>query len=92
MAGRLLKKGSPHTGINVCNPRHASKILANDADRGVTAFMSLAPGVHEDKNGQVHVPQLNAGFLGVMFGGTIADAMGMAGKDLNEVVASVVAR
>jgi len=30
--------------------------------------------------------------LGMMFGGTIADVMGMAGKDLDEVVASVVAK
>ena len=30
--------------------------------------------------------------LGMMFGGTIADVMGMAGNDLNEVVASVAAK
>jgi len=78
--------------VNVCNPRYASKILANAADRGVTAFMPLALGVYEDKKGQVYVSQLNVGLMGMMFGGTIADVMGMAGKDLNEVVASVKAR
>ena len=70
----------------------ASKILANDADRGVTAFMPLAIGVYEDKKGQVYVSQLNVGLLGMMFGGTIADVMGAAGKDLNEVVSSVAAK
>ncbi len=78
--------------INVCNPRYASKILSNDADRGVTAFMPLALGVYEDKKGQVFVSQLNVGLMGKMFGGTIAEVMGMAGKDLDEVVASVVAK
>jgi uncharacterized protein (DUF302 family) len=78
--------------MNICNPRYASKILANDADRGVTAFMPLAFGVYEDKSGQVYVSQLNVGLLGMMFGGTIADVMGMAGKDLTEVVSSVAAR
>lgn len=78
--------------MNVCNPRYASKILADDANRGVAAFMPLAIGVYEDKKGQVYVSQLNVGLMGMMFGGTIADVMGGAGKDLNEVVASVVAK
>lgn len=78
--------------VTICNPRYASKILANDADRGVTAFMPLGLGVYEDKQGQVFVSQLNVGLLGMMFGGTIAEVMGMAGNDLNEVVASVAVR
>lgn len=78
--------------ITICNPRYASKILANDADRGVTAFMPLGLGVYEDKQGQVYVTQLNVGLLGMMFGGTIAEVMGMAGNDLTGVVAAVAAR
>lgn len=76
--------------VSICNPRYASKILANDVDRGVTAFMPLGLGVYEDKQGHVYVSQLNVGLLGMMFGGTIADVMGMAGTDLKEVVAAVV--
>jgi uncharacterized protein (DUF302 family) len=75
--------------VTICNPRYASKILANEVDRGVTAFMPLGIGVYEDKQGQVYVSQLNVGLLGMMFGGTISDVMGMAGKDINEVIASV---
>ena len=86
--GTIERVGS----INICNPRYAAKILANDTDRGATAFMPLALGVYEDKKGQVYVSQLNVGLVGMMFGGTIADVMGIAGKDLNEVVASVAAK
>lgn len=78
--------------VNICNPRYASRILANDADRGVTAFMPLAIGVYEDKKGQVYVSQLNVGLLGMMFGGTIAEVMGSAGKDINEAVGSVIGK
>jgi len=78
--------------VTICNPRYASKILANDADRGVTAFMPLGIGVYEDKQGNVYVSQLNVGLLGMMFGGTISDVMGTAGKDINEVVASVTSK
>jgi uncharacterized protein (DUF302 family) len=86
--GAIERVGS----VTICNPRYASKILANDRDRGVTAFMPLGLGVYEDKKGQVFVSQLNVGLLGMMFGGTIADVMGMAGKDLDEVVSSVVTK
>ena len=78
--------------MNICNPRYASKILANDADRGVTAFMPLALGVYEDKQGQVYVSQLNVGLMGMMFGGTIAEVMGMAGKDISKVVETVTGK
>ena len=86
--GAMERVGS----LNICNPRYASQILASDKDRGVTAFMPLALGVYEDKQGQVYISQLNVGLLGMMFGGTIADVMGMAGNDLNEVVADVAAK
>ena len=86
--GAMERVGS----VTICNPRYASKILASDADRGVTAFMPLGLGVYEDKKGRVFVSQLNVGLLGMMFGGTIADVMGTVGKDLDEVVASVAAK
>ena len=75
--------------IDICNPRYVSKILTDDKNRGVTAFMPLDLGVYEDKKDQVFVSQLNVGLVGKMFGGTISKVMGMAGKYLNEVVESV---
>lgn len=84
--GAIERAGS----INICNPRYASKVLANDRDRGVTAFMPLGIGVYEDKQGRVFIASLNVTLLGKMFGGTIADVMGKsAGKDLSEAIASV---
>jgi uncharacterized protein (DUF302 family) len=78
--------------INICNPRSASKILADDKNRGVTAFMPLGLGVYEDKKGQVFVSKLNIGLLGKMFGGTISEVMGTADKDISEAVNSVAFR
>jgi uncharacterized protein (DUF302 family) len=49
--GAMERVGS----LNICNPRYASQILASDKDRGVTAFMPLALGVYEDKQGQVYI-------------------------------------
>ncbi len=78
--------------VTICNPRYASRILGDPADRRVTAFMPLGIGVYEDKAGQVYVSQLNVGLMGMMFGGTIADVMGSAGKDLDSIVATVAAK
>jgi uncharacterized protein (DUF302 family) len=76
--------------LSVCNPRYSAKILTDEANRGVTAFMPLAIGVYEDKKRQVFISQLNIKLLGMMFGGTIAEMMKMAGTDLNEVVDAAI--
>lgn len=78
--------------INICNPRYASTILADEKNRGVTAFMPLGLGVYENKKGQVFISQLNVGLLGKMFGGTIANVMGMAGKDIRDLIQSVTGK
>lgn len=77
--------------MNVCNPRYASRILSDEGDRAVTALMPLAIGVYEDNQGNVYVTRVNVKLLGMMFGGTIAKVMGMAGKDLDDVVESALA-
>jgi hypothetical protein len=53
--------------------------------------MPMGLGVYEDKKGQVFVSILNFGLLGKMFGGTISEVMGKAGKEVSEVVKSVSA-
>ena len=56
----------------MCNPLYASRILSDDDDKRVTAFMPLGIGVYEDGDGKVYVSELNVALLGMMFGGTIA--------------------
>lgn len=84
--GNIERTGS----ITICNPRYASQVLANDQNRGVTAFMPLGIGVYEDKTGQVYVASLNHKLLGMMFGGSIAEVMGkQAGTDIQKAIESV---
>jgi uncharacterized protein (DUF302 family) len=83
--GEMNRIGS----IAVCNQRSASRILADDGNKKVTAFMPIEIGVYEDKSGQVHVSELNVGLMGKMFGGTIAEVMGGAGKDIKDIIAAV---
>lgn len=75
--------------VALCNPLYASRILANDKNRKVTAFMPLGIGVYEDDKGQVYISELNVGLMGMMFGGTIAEVMADAGKDVKDIIHSV---
>ena len=75
--------------VALCNPLYASRILEDDQNKKVTAFMPLGIGIYEDKNGQVYISELNVGLLGMMFGGVIADVMADAGKDVNDIIVSV---
>ena len=76
--------------VALCNPRYASRILADAKDRMVTAFMPLGIGVYEDKKGEVYVSQLNVGLMGMMFGGTIAEVMADAGEDISAIIQGVL--
>ncbi len=78
--------------VNVCNPRYASTVLTRDSNRIVSAFMPLAVGVYEDRKGQVYVTEMNVGLMGRMFGGVIAKVMGMAGRDLDEMVVAATGK
>jgi uncharacterized protein (DUF302 family) len=53
--GEMNRIGS----IALCNPRYASRILADDGNKKVTAFMPIEIGIYEDKNRQVYVSELN---------------------------------
>ena len=77
--------------VALCNPLLASRILADDDNRKVTAFMPLGIGVYEESGGTVYVAELNVRLLGMMFGGTIAEVMAEAGGDVSAVIAEATA-
>ena len=78
--------------VSLCNPLYASRILEDDQNRKVTAFMPLGIGVYKGKDDQVYISELNVGLLGMMFGGTMAEVMADAGNDVKEIISSVTVR
>jgi len=83
--GEMNRIGS----IALCNPRYASRILADDGNKKVTAFMPIEIGIYEDRNRQVYVSEMNVGLVGRLFGGTIAEVMSDAGRDIKEIITTV---
>jgi uncharacterized protein (DUF302 family) len=80
--GEMNRIGS----IALCNPRYSSRILAEDSNKKVTAFMPVEVGIYEDKSKRVWLSEMNVSLLGKMFGGTIAEVMGHAGKDIKDII------
>ncbi len=84
--GKIEKVGS----IAICNPGYAALILKEEPNRKVTSIMPLTIGIYENKRKQVYVSELNIKLMGMMFGGTIAKVMNIAGKDVKNIIASAI--
>jgi uncharacterized protein (DUF302 family) len=63
--------------IDLCQADHAFKILQEDDNKKLSVFMPCTISVFEKSDGKVFVGVMNAELLGKMFGGTIADVMGV---------------
>ena len=64
--------------VNLCQPHHAFKILNEDGNKKVSVFMPCTISVYQKSDGKTYICSMNAGLLGRMFGGTVAEVMGGA--------------
>lgn len=64
--------------INMCRADHASKILNDEKSQKISVFMPCTISVYEKPDGKVYISSMNAGLLGKMFGGVVAEVMGNA--------------
>ena len=62
--------------INLCRPDYAYDILKEDENKIVSVFMPCTISVYEKSDGKAYIGTMNAGLLGKMFGGTVAEIMG----------------
>lgn len=62
--------------VNLCQAQHAAKILNDEGARIVSVMMPCTIAVYEKADGTVAVGTMNAGLLGRMFGGVVAEVMG----------------
>jgi uncharacterized protein (DUF302 family) len=62
--------------VNLCQPHHAYKILTEDDSKKVSVMMPCTISVYEKSDGKTYIGTMNAGLLGKMFGGTVAEVMG----------------
>ena len=62
--------------VNICKGEYAYNILKEDQNKIVSVFMPCTISVYEKTDGHAYIGSINAGLLGKMFGGTVAEIMG----------------
>lgn len=80
----IHKSIKKHTGnelppvylVNICKGEYAYNILKEDQNKIVSVFMPCTISVFEKTDGHAYIGSMNAGLLGKMFGGTVAEIMG----------------
>ena len=75
----ILKHGGgkvePVMLVNLCQPNHAFNILSEDDNKKISVFMPCTISVFQKSDGKTYIGNMNAGLLGSMFGGTVAEVM-----------------
>jgi len=61
--------------VNLCHARHAARILNDNQAQIVSVMMPCTISVYEKADGRVAVGTMNAGLLGRLFGGVVAEVM-----------------
>ena len=93
----LHKSIKKHTGkdlppiylVNICKGEYAYNILQEDQNKIVSVFMPCTISVYEKTDGHAYIGNMNAGLLGKMFGGTVAEIMGNKVADDQQVFISM---
>lgn len=61
--------------VNLCQAHHAYNILKDDENKIVSVMMPCTISVYQKSDGKTYIGTMNAGLLGKMFGGMIAEVM-----------------
>ncbi len=62
--------------VNLCEANHAYNILQDDNNKIVSVMMPCTISVYQKADGKAYIGTMNAGLLGKMFGGVVAEVMG----------------
>jgi len=83
--GKLHKSIKKHGGyelspvylVNLCNAKHAYNILKKDENKIISTMMPCTISVYEKSDGKTYIGTMNAGLMGKMFGGDVAQVFGI---------------
>ncbi len=75
--------------FELCHPEHAYEILKLDDERIVSSMMPCRVSIYEKSDGKVYVSWMNTSMMGNMMGGVIADVMGIASQESEQMISSI---
>ncbi len=74
----------------LCNPGHASEILASSENFIVTPLMPCRVAIYEKADGNTYIGRMNSGLMAKPFGGTVSDVMQDAARETEDVIDAVL--
>ena len=77
--------------FEICHPEHSYKILIQSDERIVSNMMPCRIAVYEKEDGAVWISRMNSGFLSKPMSPIIRSTMSDAARDVEEVIAKVLA-
>ncbi len=78
--------GGPVRIVELCNAEHAGKILSNDEGRYSALLMPCAIAVYTKSDGKTYVSNMQAGKMGSMMGGIVAEVMNEVDIDQKKIL------
>jgi uncharacterized protein (DUF302 family) len=79
------KEVLPVKVLEMCHPKHSSRLLELDDERIVSTFMPCRISVYEKSNGIVYISRINAEMLSKSFGGLVAEVMSSTFNEMEEM-------
>ena len=76
--------------FEICKPEFSGRILELDAERIVSTLMPCRISVYERADGKTYISRMNSALLGKSFGGIIEEVMNASGKEIEEIIESVI--
>jgi uncharacterized protein (DUF302 family) len=70
--------------INLCQAKHAAKMMSKDDLRKLSVFMPCTISVYPKQDGKTYVASMNAALLGKLWGGLVAEVMGQEVAEAQE--------
>jgi uncharacterized protein (DUF302 family) len=80
----------PVSVMELCNPRHSSRLLTGDDERSVASMMPCRVAVYEKSDGKTYLSRMNAEMFARMLGGTVEEVMTDAFREMEVMVAEVI--
>jgi uncharacterized protein (DUF302 family) len=78
--------------LEICHPKHSSRLLELDNERIVSTFMPCRISIYEKSNGKVYISRINAVLLSKNFGGLIEEVMSAANAEMEEMIRPLLSR
>lgn len=80
------------TVIEMCQPEHAVKVLADFDSRNVTSMMPCRVAVYETEDNRVIVSRMNSGLVAKVFNENVSEVMQTATLETEAILAQALAQ